>query len=437
MSRNSILGFVAALAIAGGMWCYAHYVLVPMQKSYAVAHGIPRGNLSDLYPRWLGARELLRNGKDPYSPEITHEIQTGYYGRPLDEHHPYDPKDQAGFAYPVYVVFLLAPTVLLPFSMVQAMFYWLFIGVITGTVILWFKGLHWPPRRLTLFTAITLGLGNFPAIQSLALRQLTILVAGFLALAFVFTVRRKFVFAGVLLALATIKPQLAIPMTLWLALWTLSGWRARKGLLFGFLGSIAILVACAQLVLPGWLVEFYRAVIAYRKYTGGATAADVLFGAGLGRAANILLVLITGIICWQLRRESEKSIGFCFASCFVLAVTVAFDPIFAPYNQLLLFPAYLFLIQHRDALRPRESWQKAILGIALLMICWQWMACIGLAIVYRFLPAKLLERAWAMPFYVSLLLPIVIMCLLYVCLQGVVGRESQTLVARTLDLNGN
>ena len=427
MSRNSILGFIGALAIAGGMWLYAHTVLVPVQKSYAMAHGVPRGNLSDLYPRWLGARELLRNGRDPYSAEITREIQAGYYGRPLDEHHSYDPKDQAGFAYPLYVVFLLAPTVSLPFSVVQTMFYWIFVGVITGTVILWFKALQWRPGGLSLLTAIALGLGNFPAIQALALRQLTVVVVWLLALSLVWTIRRKYAMAGILLALATIKPQLGVSFALWLVFWAVSDWRERKGLVFGFLGAMAVLLVSAQLVLPGWIAEFYRAVIAYRKYTGGANAWEVLFGATLGRAANILLVLITGIICWQLRRESEKSVGFCFASCFVLAATVAFDPIFAPYNHLLLFPAYLFLIQHRDALRPKQYWQKAILGIALLVVCWQWIACLSLAIIHGLFPARALESVWSMPFYASLLLPIVIMCLLYLCRSAVVaGRTTST-----------
>jgi len=419
LSRNSILGFAGALAVAGGMWCYAQYVLVPMQKSYAVAHGVPRGNLSDLYPRWLGARELLRNGRDPYGPEVTREIQAGYYGRPLDERNPYDPKDEVGFAYPLYIVFLLVPTVFLPFSVVQTVFYWLFVGVITGTVILWFKALQWQARGLTLFTAIALGLGNFPAIQALALRQLTVVVAGLLALAFVLTVRRKFVIAGVALALATIKPQLGIPIALWFGLWAVSDWRERKRLLLGFLGSMAVLVASAQFVLPGWLVEFCRAVIAYRKYTGGANALEALFGTALGMAGNIVLVLITGIICWHLRRESEKSFAFCFAACFVLAATVALDPIFAPYNQLLLFPAYLFLIQHRKALRPKKYWQKTVLGIALLSLCWQWIACLGLAIVHLFFPATRLEQGWPAPFFTSLLLPIIVMCLLYVCCRAI------------------
>jgi hypothetical protein len=87
------------------MWTYADCVLIPYQKAFAFSHDRPRGNLSDLYPRWLGARELLLHGRDPYSAEVTSEIQAGYYGRPLDASRPYDPRDQAGFAYPVYVAF--------------------------------------------------------------------------------------------------------------------------------------------------------------------------------------------------------------------------------------------------------------------------------------------------------------------------------------------
>ena len=96
------------------MWFYVRRVLVPYQRADAAIHGRPRGNLSDLYPRWLGARELLLRHRDPYSPEITREIQAGYYGRPLDPARAGDPKDEEGFAYPVYVVFLLAPAIKLP-----------------------------------------------------------------------------------------------------------------------------------------------------------------------------------------------------------------------------------------------------------------------------------------------------------------------------------
>ena len=52
------------------MWFYADRILVGYQVADAAAHQRPRGNLSDLYPRWLGARELLLHRRNPYSDEI-------------------------------------------------------------------------------------------------------------------------------------------------------------------------------------------------------------------------------------------------------------------------------------------------------------------------------------------------------------------------------
>src|ERR1700686_1530177 len=116
--------FIGAVLAGDSMWFSVDRILVPYQRADAAAHQRPRGNLSDLYPRWLGARELLLHHRDPYNDDVTRDIQAGYYGRPLDPPRGEDPKDRQGFAYPVYVVFLLAPTITLPFSAVQAGFRW-------------------------------------------------------------------------------------------------------------------------------------------------------------------------------------------------------------------------------------------------------------------------------------------------------------------------
>src|SRR5690349_15034244 len=79
LSKNSIFGLPIELVLAASMWWYVQKVLIPYERADAAAHGIPRGNLSDLYPRWLGARELLVKHRNPYSAEVTREIQAGYY----------------------------------------------------------------------------------------------------------------------------------------------------------------------------------------------------------------------------------------------------------------------------------------------------------------------------------------------------------------------
>src|ERR1700730_14480414 len=214
-------GLWLAILMAGCMWFYVQHVLIKYQQADAAAHGRPRGNLSDLYPRWLGARELLLHHRDPYRPEITREIQTGYYGRPLDPNHADDPKDEQGFAYPVYVVFFLAPTIGLPFPVVQTGFRWLLVVVTLVSVPLWLRVLRWHPSAAVTAILIILTFGSYAVVQGIKLQQLSLVVSGLIAGCAAALVAGHLALAGFLLALATIKPQLALPMAAWLEMWAI------------------------------------------------------------------------------------------------------------------------------------------------------------------------------------------------------------------------
>jgi hypothetical protein len=112
-------------------------ILVPFERAEEGRSGSSRGNFSDLYPRWIGARELLLYGHDPYSPEVTREIQVGYYGRALDPARAADPKDEQRFVYPLYIVFFLVPFVHLPFEVVRYIFTLLLAALAAWAVSLW------------------------------------------------------------------------------------------------------------------------------------------------------------------------------------------------------------------------------------------------------------------------------------------------------------
>src|SRR5581483_4980395 len=264
-------------------WCYADFILVPYEKAEAAASGRPRGNLSDLYPRLLGARELLLHGRDPYSPEITREIQLGYYGRPIDPSRANDPTDQQGFAYPVYVVFLLAPTVPLPFSLVQAAFRWFLVAAVAASVPLWLYAVRSRVSTSAVLAGIILTLGSFPAVQGIKLQQLTLLVCTLLGGSVASLVSGRLVLAAFLLALSTIKPQLAMPFVGWLGLWTLGDWRSRQRFAWTFLITLVILVLGGEFVLPGWIGRFRVAASAYLDYAGGKCLLDLALTPGFGR----------------------------------------------------------------------------------------------------------------------------------------------------------
>jgi hypothetical protein len=282
--KDSRLGLLLALLFAGSMWFYVQRVLVPYQKADAAAHARPRGNLSDLYPRWLGARELLLHHRNPYSSEVTREIQSGYYGRPLDPGRADEPKDQQGFAYPLHVVFLLAPTIGLPFPVVQSGFRWLLVVLTLASVLLWLWVLRWRPSAMVTSILIVLTFGSYAVVQGIKLQQLTLLVSALLAGCGAALVAGYFSLAGFLLALATVKPQLALPVAGWLVLWALSDWRRRQVFFWSFALATAIFLAASEYVLPGWVGQFRDAVAAYRQYTGGAgSLLDVLATPVLGK----------------------------------------------------------------------------------------------------------------------------------------------------------
>jgi hypothetical protein len=413
MRGNSKLGLLLALLFAGSMWFYVQHILIGHQRSEAALHGTPRGNLSDLYPRWLGARELLLHHRDPYSPEVTREIQIGYYGRQLDPTRPLDPKDQQGFAYPAYVVFLLAPTVSLPFPAVQAGFRWLLVGLTVATVLLWLRTLRWHPSATTTTILIALTLGSFQALQGIKLQQLSLLVGGLIAGCALLVAGGHLALAGVLLAFATIKPQLVIPLVAWLLLWTFSEWRRRQNFVWGFVLTMSLLFAGAEYVLPGWVGRFRDAVTAYRQYNDGAgSLLDVLITPAWGRVLAGLIVFALAVTAWKFRRASTDSPVFSLMLGLVLVITVVIVPKAAPYNQVLLLPGILLVARDWRILWQNDRLSRILLMVCGLLIFWPWLAATALTIASLGLPADAVQKAWAWPVWTSLAIPLAVAVLL-------------------------
>jgi hypothetical protein len=396
------------------MWFYVQHVLIPQQQADAALHGIPRGNLSDLYPRWLGARELLLHHRDPYSPEITREIQIGYYGRPLDATRPFDPKDQQGFAYPVYVVFLLAPTIGIPFPAVQSGFRWFLVALTAASVLLWLRTLRWRPSSTDTAILLVLTLGSFQVLQGIKLQQLSLLVGGLVAGSAALLGARYLTLAGVLLAFSTIKPQLVFPLVAWLLLWALSDWHRRQNFVWGFVSTMAILLTAAEYVLSGWIWRFRDAVVAYRQYNneGAGSVLDLLVTRDWGRVLAGLVVLALAVTAWKFRRALPDSPTFNLMLALVLAVTVVIVPKAAPYNQLFLLPGILLVAGNLRVLWRKSRRTRVILVICGLLIFWPCLAATALTIASFGLPADAVQKAWTFPMWTSPAIPLAVTALL-------------------------
>lgn len=410
--------FVAAL-VAASMWFYVQRVLIPYEKTDAAAHQRPRGNLSDLYPRWLGARELLLHHRNPYGDDIAIEIQKGYYGRVLDPARPDDPKDEQRFAYPVYVVFLLAPLVGLPFQEVQIFFYWLFITLTAASVGLWLRALRWRLPFVGIAIAVALTLGCFPVVQGIKLRQLTLLVAPLLAAAAA-CVASGFLFCGgALLALATIKPQLAWPLATWLLLWAASDWRNRKRFVFGFALVMVLLLVGAEIVLPGWWRMFAEAMRQYHRYTQNESVLDVLVPWGAwGKVLAAIAVFACALLLGKFRGEAADAVQFGRVIAMVMALTVLVVPMCAPYNQVPLLPAILVLLRDRTFFTSRSRVLRFGYLTGACALAWQWIATLVLSAAYLLGAQAWALKGWWWPGLATFVLPVLVFALMLLDVQG-------------------
>lgn len=396
------------------MWFYFQRVLIPYQAADAAAHNRPRGTLSDLYPRWLGSRELLMNRRDPYSDEITRDIQIGYYGRVLDPSRPDDPKDQQRFAYPVYVTFLLAPLTRLPFPTVRAMFVWI-LGLITAiSVLLWLRVVRWRPSLAVTVIVLLLSVNSIPAIQGIKLQQLSLLVAGMIAICAVLVVEGHLVLAGIVLALATIKPQLALLPVLWLMLWAFSGWRERQRLVWSFAGTLAVLFAGSEYLLAGWIPEFVAALKAYQHYTGGVSQLGAIATPLGGMLLTFFAAVAAVFVCWNLRRVPANSEAFGVGFAFVLAITGLIVGLMVPYNQVILFPAVFLIARSWRVLWRRNRMTRLLCTLGATMVFWPWAVSVALLAISPFVAPQTLHRAWAIPLWSSIGGPILTLPLIFI-----------------------
>jgi hypothetical protein len=407
MKMRLWLWLLLGLLVSATSWLYMHRVLLPWEHYVDVDGGRLKVAMGDLYPRWVGTRELLLRGRNPYSPEVSHEIQMAFYGRPIVQSYDQPAStiiDEQRFAYPLYVVFMLAPTVNIDFAVLQT---WapVVLALITAmSVMLWLEVLRWRPPRIMTAAVILFVLSSPQSAQGLRLRQLGLLVGCLLALGAWCVSRNHLVTAGIVFAASTIKPQMVILPVVWLLFWGIGDWGQRWRVLAGFFGGLGTLVLASELLLPGWLGYFFQAMLAYRHYVPLTSLLQVTLGKGLGElGCGIVVVVLLGF-AWGNRKQAGNSPEFSLvlAACFF--GTVLALPLLTPFNQVLLILPTLMVLRDWDSL-PRLS------RLAFTVIVgWPWVASLALLVFppqlnsTNHLPLLPSSMVLVVPFVLALLL---------------------------------
>jgi hypothetical protein len=321
----------------------------------------------DFYPRWYAARALTLEGRNPYDPVVARETQLGLFGRLMPA-----TEDQAGFAYPLYLIFFIYPLTLLDYPAAQAIWMAVLQAALLTGVILCLKIVAWrPPLWLFTFTVVW-SIFFYPAARAWLMGQAAILVFLFSVLAIWAFNRCSDRLAGLALALSTLKPHLVfllIPLVLFYSLT-----QKRYTVLTSFGLTLLGLIGAAMLWLPSWPMDFLYGLRAYTGYqTYGSPLANLLDWPAPGASGYLEWLLTVILLGWLGYTWFKLLRGKSTAWLPVLSLTLIISNLVAlrsaSANHVMLFlPIFTFFsyLTHRGG----KNWLIVALQLGLLILLW-------------------------------------------------------------------
>lgn len=332
-------------------------------------------NQSDLFVRVVGTRDALK-GMNPYSAAVMRDIQTAFYGRPLGPKSRLDPQH---FDYPALIVPLLAPFVGFSWPSIRLGFLFLVIPGLLLSSFWWMRILQPSARTLTYIAVVGLTMLAWPTVWGLWLQQPTMVIAILIGAGCFALVRRADWIAGVCMAVALVKPQVSLPLALWLLVWSLRQRRWRFVAGFGF--SLVALLAATEYMVPGWFPAWVGTLGSYATLT---PVCEKLFGKWMGLTATVLLGLWSIRLLWGMLDADSGSERFGKALALALAATVLIIPVETGmiYDQVFLIPAVLVLIFSA----PLEAVTDVFRRLTLMFVGWEFLCVVVAALVAMIRP---------------------------------------------------
>lgn len=329
MSRTSTYSIIVLLVLGTGLFG----VLIWGNYRYTTQN--PGGN--DFLVHWVGTKSFFEEGLSPYSDEVALRIQTMVYGRAAraGEH-------ELRVAYPLYSIFVFLPFALISdYNLSRAV--WMAV-LETGLILMGLLSLRlvrWQPKPLILALFLLFSVFWYHALRPLILGNVVILIA-LAIVAILLAIRAgNDEFAGILMALITIKPQVVLLFILFVCIWAAS--HGRWKIVIWFLIGMFFLVGIATILVPDWILQNLREIIRYPSYNPPGTlpaALDAIIPQGgerLGRVIAGVVVLLV-LVEWLLNRKGEFR-AFLWTSCLTLTASFWVGMQTDPGNFIAAYPA--------------------------------------------------------------------------------------------------
>jgi hypothetical protein len=370
--------------------------------SIAPRGGAPSGlgSTPDLYPAWYATRTVLLQHQSPYTPNASSQIRIGVYGSDLGKGY-----DEQRFAYPLYSTLLFAPLAAVTFDVANKVAWFAFL-ILTVCSVRWWAPAHL--AKMTLACVTLLLLATHATVHALQVRQPTLLIAALLAGAFACFSSKSFVSAGILAALATSKPQLAVAVLLPIIVWAVRDWRTRKSFLIAFCAAECVLLGVSEVLVPGWFSQWVATLRAYAGYARAEPLVAYLFGDRLAIFAAAILVCA---VIWVAVRWPESDL--LFAVSFSIAAFQLLFP-FQLYNEVLLIPPMFWILSNGKRIRSGGQIQLLLSYCVWILLGASWVSSLILCIFELIFRGSALA-AWTFPLVSLFFLPLAVFGLLAVC----------------------
>jgi hypothetical protein len=425
--RSSSVLFLAILG-AAGMVYYHLGIFVPRATEVRASEGLGNGYSfgADFYPLWLTAREGMLHRSDPYSPDTTRRIQVGVFGRALGDGNSAHTADPRAFANPAFAELLFWPLALIPFPIVRIGLVVILAAVTPLSVMLWLRAVRFQVDRTMLTSLILLTLSSYSVLEGLFAEQIGLLV-GFL-LAASLAAERLFL-SGSLLALALIKPQMMLLVAIYLLLWSLAQWRARRQFLAGFILVSALLAGSSLLIWPRWISEWLSVLIRYKQYSTPPLACYVLGSyTGLRFGPILVAALLASALAltWRMRSASHASLEFGLTISLLLATTaVALLPGQAVYDHVILLPGVILIAVSWRGFAESSRIFRVVLGVSSVALLWQWICAPFVIAVQPFLSRRVFaETVLVIPIRTAASIPFGVLAVLTLMMRQITLRQN-------------
>ena len=322
--------------------------------------------INDFLTAWAGTRLFLTKGWSPYGPETTQEIQNLAYGRSAQAE-----EVQGVFLFPLYSVLFFSPFALIgDFVTARALWMTLLEIALLALLLISISLSRWRPSGWMVAVLLFFAFFWYPGVRPVLAGDAALLSACFLALAYLAITSNHDVLAGILLAFASIEPQVMLLPTLFIMVWAAS--QRRWVLFWSPVLTIALLGAVMSLFIPDWAWQNAQQLAGHLKQIFRPTPGNVItywlpgVGSQLGWG---LTFAMAGMLLWEWRQAAGKDIRWFLWTAYltqVAALLVGIDVSIESYISLL--PALVLVLATWDERWGNVGRVLVVLSIPLLAL---------------------------------------------------------------------